>query len=846
MMLNDLLIFLSKHKSCSDKPGTLTGMYTPFRGSWHVVDKDMDTFWELYTNLYETKRKNNTRLGMGITEVQGTHCCLLIDVDLKFSKTDITKGRMYTKDDICRIVHIYRDIIKNVVTDQTIEDPYVFEKQEPRIKEDIIKDGFHIMFLDVVVTKEMHKYIHNKAISVISGMSDFDHLVGVQELSDIVDAAIVNNNWMIYGTHKREENFGYQATGRVSTDFFYEVTCDDPRFFSIQNRTPSKIREDFTPEHPSPPSRQTDELVIDDTFCIDTCDKARSLLWMLSDKRVEDEPLWVRVGWCLRNINTTLLPLWDEWSQRSSKYSPGECEKRWKRFKPMGYKMNSLCYWAKNDNPEAYEAWLQANTKMAIRYSINCGAHYDIAMILYCKYEDKYKSLNPKRSDDWYYFDNHRWHEMPGGYLLMNEMSTELSREFMKMSNEYKKLMIHTDQNVVNENKNKMNKCLKLAYQVKDNGFKSGVLKECTRLFYDPDFEKNLDDNANLVGFNNGVYDIEAKEFRPGQPDDYVSKTTGIDYIEFDESNETVQEIYRFFIQVLPDKEIREYVLTIFATFLGGSTEEQTFQIWTGGGSNGKSTVVELFERAFGHEYTGKFSTTLLTRDRANSNACTPELQDVMRKRFASMQEPNDNDVIYTGAMKEYTGGDKIYSRGLYSKPTPFKPQFKLVMLCNKMPQIKGWDYGTWRRIRVVPFTSSFVDRPNPQNENEYAKDRKLTQKFDLWKEAFMWILIQRSKNYMKHGIREPRLVIQASSEYKKKSDAFMTFLEENFEQSAQEADKITSQQIYETCKLWWRNTMNTNSPTKTDLLDYIQFNTKYKKSGKNAYLLRFKNMEEI
>ena len=845
-MLNDLLIFLSNHKSCNGKPAILTGMYPPFRGSWHVVDKDMDTFWDLYTSIYTSAHKKGTRLGMGITEVQDEYCCVLIDVDLKFSKDDIAKGRIYTKDDICKIANIYKDIINRIVIDQPIDDPYVFEKREPRMKENIVKDGFHIMFLNVVVNKQIHKYIHNEAISTIKKSNEFDHLIGIQELADILDCAIVNNNWMIYGTHKREENFGYQVTGRVSNDFyFYEVTCDDPRFFSIYGRSPSVIREDVSIES-TQSTTSMDTIVEDDTFCIDTCTKVKSLLNMLSDKRVEDEPLWIRVGWCLRNINTAFLPLWDEWSQRSSKYSPGECEKRWKRFKPMGFKMNSLCYWAKQDNPDAYEEWLQTNARMAIRYSINCGAHYDIAMILYCKYEDKYKSLNPKRSDDWYYFDNHRWHEMPGGYLLMNEMSIELSKEFSKMSYEYKKQMIHTDQTVVNENKNKMNRCLKLAYQVKDNGFKSGVLKECARLFYDPDFEKNLDDNANLVGFNNGVYDIEAKEFRPGQPDDYISKSTGIDYIEFDESSEIVKEIYQFFSQVLPNPEIREYVLTIFSTFLGGSTEEQTFQIWTGGGSNGKSTVVELFERAFGHEYTGKFSTTLLTRDRANSNACTPELQDVMRKRFASMQEPNDNDVIYTGAMKEYTGGDKIYSRGLYSKPTPFKPQFKLVMLCNKMPQIKGWDYGTWRRIRVVPFTSSFVDHPNPQNENEYAKDRKLTKKFDLWKEAFMWILIQRSKNYMKQGINEPRLVIQASSEYKKKSDAFMTFLEENFEQSNQEADKITSQQMYETCKLWWRNTMNTNPPTKSDLMDYIQFNTKYKKSGKNAYLLRFKNMEEF
>ena len=296
-----------------------------------------------------------------------------------------------------------------------------------------------------------------------------------------------------------------------------------------------------------------------------------------------------------------------------------------------------------------------------------------------------------------------------------------------------------------------------------------------------------------------------------------------------------------------PDAITREYVLTIFATFLGGSCEEQTFQIWTGAGSNGKSTVVDLFEETFGDDYTGKFSTTLLTRDRANSNACTPELQDVMKKRFASMQEPNDNDVIYTGAMKEYTGGDKIYSRGLYSKPTPFKPQFKLVMLCNKMPTIKGWDYGTWRRIRVVKYPSSFVDNPSEDpSALEFHKDRKLTAKFKYWRQPFMWILLQRLKHYSRHGLVEPQSVLNASKEYKKKSDAYCSFLDENFVFSA-DSEQISCQEMYESFKVWWRSVLNSTPPTKQDLMDYLQSNTKIKKVNNKFFTgIVYKNVEAM
>jgi putative DNA primase/helicase len=219
-----------------------------------------------------------------------------------------------------------------------------------------------------------------------------------------------------------------------------------------------------------------------------------------------------------------------------------------------------------------------------------------------------------------------------------------------------------------------------------------------------------------------------------------------------------------------------------------------------------------------------------------------------MKKRFASMQEPNDNDTIYTGAMKEYTGGDKIYSRGLFSSPTPFKPQFKLVLLCNKMPTIKGWDYGTWRRIRVVNFNSSFVDNPNPLNGTEYKKDRQLSTRFDKWKEAFMWLLLQYLAKYKKNGISEPMLVLNASKAYKKKSDMYFQFIDETFEQTGNESDKFAISQMYEGFKMWWKNSIGTGSmPIKNDLLDYISSNTKIHKLNKTHFnKLILKNQEEF
>ena len=69
-------------------------------------------------------------------------------------------------------------------------------------------------------------------------------------------------------------------------------------------------------------------------------------------------------------------------------------------------------------------------------------------------------------------------------------------------------------------------------------------------------------------------------------------------------------------------------------------------------------------------------------------------------------------DEINTGQMKELTGGDLITTRALFKDQMQFKPQFKMLLTCNILPDIKSSDRGTWRRVRAVEFTSVFTDKP--------------------------------------------------------------------------------------------------------------------------------------
>ena len=53
--------------------------------------------------------------------------------------------------------------------------------------------------------------------------------------------------------------------------------------------------------------------------------------------------------------------------------------------------------------------------------------------------------------------------------------------------------------------------------------------------------------------------------------------------------------------------------ITLLSSFITGKTGEEKFHIWTGGGGNGKSKLIELFELSFG-DYCCTLPITVLAR----------------------------------------------------------------------------------------------------------------------------------------------------------------------------------------------------------------------------------------
>jgi P4 family phage/plasmid primase-like protien len=847
---NEFRTFL---KSCKITPGekfthTLIGdsKNNIPGGSYYISKEKYEEFIKLYVDEVLV-RKNICH----ITEKHDEKGPIVIDLDFRFH-VDNGINRVYTIEHIQKFVSKYIDLIKEYIEIETDQELwcYLFEKSSPVNSNGVIKDGIHLMF-PYIITKPNIQYMFREEILKVFN-EIFDNLNCINSSDNIFDSAVIeNNNWLMYGSCKPNSE-PYSLTGIYTKldNQIIKIEKDIPkrtlvRTLSIRYKEikssikeskkeiinkmcgkfnkPKKIIKLTTSKH------NLNHLPDSELKLV------KKLLDILSKKRSDDHNQWMEVGWCLRNLDINLLGKWIEFSKKSDKFEDGVCNDKWQTMNVIigGLGLGSLHKWAKEDNELAYKDIIRTSLINLIRDSTN-GTTTDISKVVYEMYKHRFKCGSIKMKT-WYEFDG-RWKELDGGVSLRKCISGEVVNEYLTLESDYTLKAVKCEENDPHKLHYTHNskKLLDVSIKIRDTNFKDKLMKECGEIFWEDKFTEKLDCNINLIGFENGVYDLEKLEFREGRPEDLISLTAGIDYIDVSEAP-YVEEVMDFMNQILPIKRVRDYVLKLLSSFLNGKIGEEKFHIWTGTGGNGKSKLIELFEHSFG-DYCCKLPITLLTQKRAASNSATPELARTKGKRFACLQEPDENEHINVGIMKEMSGGDKIQGRALYKEPIEFKPQFKMILTCNRLPKVPADDGGTWRRLRVVDFSSEFVENPDPEKPNQFPIDYELSSKLEMWRESFMAILISYYKDYMINGCQDPPEVIERTKQYRQYNDMYSEFINDHIEEDPKGSIKL--EDLHSCFKVWHKDAYGDQKcPVRKDLRNFFEKKFGMSKAKKNMFI---------
>jgi P4 family phage/plasmid primase-like protien len=353
-------------------------------------------------------------------------------------------------------------------------------------------------------------------------------------------------------------------------------------------------------------------------------------------------------------------------------------------------------------------------------------------------------------------------------------------------------------------------------------------MREAAEIFYDENFIRNMDTNKYLLCFNNGVIDFTNKIFREGYPEDYISKTTRINYIPYNESDEnwskTAEELTKFMSTLFPIPDLNRYMWDHLASCLIGTTKNQTFHVYHGSGSNGKSLLVDLMSVCLG-DYKGTVPITLVTDIRGKIGGTSDEVLKLKGVRLAVMQEPSKNAKLNEGIMKELTGGDPVQARGLYSESEIFIPQFKLVVGTNNLFDIDSNDDGTWRRIRKCPFVSKFVDDGEHYEDDTsyiFKKDKSLSEKFNSFAPVFISMLVKRA--FETDGIVEDcQTVTEASNKYRNGQDHISAFIYDKIRKTNSTKYAVKKKSLLEEFTQWFRQQQGSRKmPKGEELYEYM------------------------
>ena len=851
---NDLRAFINKYKSEKGKPYTNTSIGNP-RVSLFIPDDKYDDF----LNLYALAITNG--VSMFLTEKPLDPSPIRVDLDFRFSpdiNTDgsVTLRRKYTDENIFKIIDNYFKIINTYVE---IPDhanvAYIMEKPNPSEFRNKIKDGIHIIFPYIIANNNTQHFIRKKILDIAQEIFNMPDICCIHE--EIIDKAIISANcWQMYGSKKPD-----CETYRVSKIYNFKnnqthlqeylITAKDEidyiKLFSMRDssKPENKIKSEFIEEineyvkHVLPLMDKKQKEKLDNNILMskviavtknytndDEYILAKELvIECLAHGRAEKYDDWITLGWVLRNIDYRLLNSWVEFSKISSSYIEGECQQLWDKMRKDHLGMGTLRWWAKQDNIQRYNEIIDNSVLPLIDIAIGSeGAHYDIAKVVQAIYKGEYKAIN---KDSWYKYDRktHRWVKTREGLNLRKALSDDICRKFNERAIYFNQLM-HTssDEGLRGIYDKKGTQAQKIALKLKNSSFKDCVMKECKCLFIDENFEELLDNRPHLFGFDNGVYDLKMHLFREGMPDDYISLTTNKSYIPYNVSYPEIEEINDFFSKLFTNENLKNYVLDILACAIDGSIAQERFYIFTGQGSNGKSRLLDLIQKTVG-DYYATLPIALLTQKRAASNSAQGEIERTKGRRFAILQEPSENDKINIGFMKELSGNDRILTRGLYKDPYEFKPQFKMILACNELPEIPSDDGGTWRRIRVVEFSSKFCENPDPNKPNEFHMDLELSEKFERYSEIFLSMLIERHKHINPNKLNEPREVINATQKYKNNNDVVGQYLTDRIVKDPNNKEKIGIMDIFNDFKTWAHTNLpkNKKQPDRNQIRSYME-----------------------
>ena len=253
---------------------------------------------------------------------------------------------------------------------------------------------------------------------------------------------------------------------------------------------------------------------------------------------------------------------------------------------------------------------------------------------------------------------------------------------------------------------------------------------------------------------------------------DLVMRIPRVIHDPLDQALRDVDEF--FFCFAGGSRDLKKFMIKLFGYFCTPEAWIKKFWVYYGPkANNGKTTFMKICSSILGSFYT-RIGVSTLTAGKMGKGNHSTDIVDLKGKYLGCCNEfDSDGKKLDIELIKAITGRDGLVGRRAYSdKTTNFETNLKVVILTNSLPEMK-LDNGVLSRVCVIPCNGRFVEKPNPEDSQEYLADPNFDNKIKTseFRSACLAIICYGMQLLHEEGYDEPEEI----KVYKiKRSDTYL------------------------------------------------------------------------
>lgn len=833
--------------------------------------KDVKTFFKIYN---ECSNDKSNKLHIQESPRTQAYSGIYLDFDPKY-KVVPQIGSMEYRNLITVCLQVLTTIVDIKKLDTVV---FLTECESPTLVNDIYKSGFHLVFPGIcmnVGAKE--EYLKLLALNDALSKQFIVKWECVNTMEQIVDQNLSSTQVCLFGSSKIDSD-PYRLKS------IYKVTIQDDIIQVDKNKINYEFlawemsilfeneieRHIFNSKYDKKVKLVEVDVSIESKLSTLKVHYPESIYILKLIDNIDDEVFSDMKSWnifvsAIGNINPYFIDLAIYGSMKcSEKFNKPQTHKLLEFSFNKGINNESkwgigkLCNWVKENKGSDVLFSLRDNDLVNKMYSYaydSGGAYSDTKYsdVLQTILGDKYKvSYNPTKKNDsfWYKMKNKgpdafKWHMYPktgDPYHLFQEIPIILS-PLMDQVRDSLRERKHIETKENGKYIEKMLSSIKTAKNTIENmPKKRTIVSDLRTRLMDEDFYYKLDKQIDIIGINGGVLKLPSFDSNVNPNDestwnrceaiyemnDYnVSLNTKRDYIEYDENDVNIKEVYSvlqdgFYIDEKEDvnndgydKESLDYVLFHYAVGLDRRQKLiPILNLW-GGGGNLKSTLASLVQNTIGGDLLVPVKMDFLSDESGPVNAPSPITMKMVGKNYVNFQEGGEGKVLNEAKLKWLLSpGEEKTARDLYGSSVQFFLHAVLTCYTNYNLVVDSPNHAIWRRMLFLHMVATFVQYPKlpwERKNNTYYIEKWTTE--NRIKNAFFSILCHYNEIITnKYGgdiTNVPCVRIKKQTQdYRNKQDIIESFIMKRMEKdedSTVQLDDVVSAFI-----MWYKKTDGT------------------------------------